>query len=57
VAPQPQTTEKDAEATPSQPIEKPSYKGPSTAWEKEETIPTQETPLPPSEEEKDVLET
>lgn len=33
-----------------------SYKGPSAAWEKDETFPTQETPLPPSEEEQDVLE-
>jgi len=36
---------------------KPSYRGPSAAWEKDETFPVEETPMPPSEEEKDVLET
>lgn len=50
-------TEQVAEPTPTSPIEVPSYKGPSAAWEKDEAIPIQETPAPPSEEEKDVLET
>lgn len=36
-------------------IAEPSYAGPSTAWEKGEDVPLQETPLPPTEEEKDVL--
>ena len=48
---------KAAEPAPIQPMEEPSYKGPSAAWEKEEAILAQETPAPPSEEEKDVLET
>ena len=34
----------------------PSYHGPSAAWEKDESFPSSETPMPPSEEEKDVLE-
>jgi glycogenin glucosyltransferase len=38
-------------------IEEPSYQGPSAAWEKDETFPTYETPMPASEEERDVLET
>jgi glycogenin glucosyltransferase len=38
-------------------IQEPSYHGPSAAWEKDETFPIHETPVPPSEEEKDVLET
>ncbi|RDW83205.1 hypothetical protein BP5796_04696 [Coleophoma crateriformis] len=38
-------------------IEQPSYGGPGASFEKGETFPVQETPLPPSEEEKDVLET
>ncbi|KAI9645892.1 glycogenin glucosyltransferase [Ciborinia camelliae] len=38
-------------------IEEPSYHGPGAAWEKNESYSTRETPLPPSEEEKDVLET
>jgi glycogenin glucosyltransferase len=49
--------EKAAAATTTTPIEEPSYKGPSAAWEKDEAILTQETPAAPSEEEKDVLET
>ncbi|PQE03865.1 glycosyl transferase family 8 protein [Rutstroemia sp. NJR-2017a BBW] len=38
-------------------IEEPAYHGPGAAWEKGEDIPTRGTPLPPSEEEKDVLTT
>ncbi|QSZ30533.1 hypothetical protein DSL72_000087 [Monilinia vaccinii-corymbosi] len=38
-------------------IEEPSYHGPGAAWEKDENYATRETPLLPSEEEKDVLET
>jgi glycogenin glucosyltransferase len=38
-------------------IEEPSYHGPSAAWEKDETFPSQMTEALPSEEEKDVLET
>jgi glycogenin glucosyltransferase len=38
-------------------IEEPSYTGPSAAWEKDETFPISETPLLPTEEEKDVLDT
>lgn len=37
-------------------IEEPSFKGPGAMFEKDETYPTYETPMPPSEEEKDVLE-
>lgn len=36
-------------------VEKPSYGGPSAAWEKDESFLTQETPLPPSEAEQDAL--
>jgi glycogenin glucosyltransferase len=46
-----------SESTPRATIEEPSYHGPSAAWEKDETFPTHETPLPPSEEERDVLDT
>jgi len=46
-----------SESTPRTTIEEPSYHGPSAAWEKDETYPTFETPMPPSEEEKDVLDT
>jgi glycogenin len=35
----------------------PSYTGPGVAWEKGEDLPVQETPMPPSEEERDVLDT
>jgi glycogenin glucosyltransferase len=45
------------DATPRTTIEEPSYHGASAAFEKGETFPTKETPLPPSEEEKDVLDT
>ncbi|EDO04830.1 hypothetical protein SS1G_07313 [Sclerotinia sclerotiorum 1980 UF-70] len=38
-------------------IEEPSYHGPGAMWEKNENYATKETPLLPSEEEKDVLET
>lgn len=38
-------------------IEKPSYHGPGAAWEKDEGFLDHSTVLPPSEEEKDVLET
>ncbi|CAD6442730.1 d851caaf-a344-4b08-81e3-46c807dffdcf [Sclerotinia trifoliorum] len=38
-------------------IEEPSYHGPGATWEKNENYATKETPLLPSEEEKDVLET
>lgn len=38
-------------------IEEPSYHGPGAAWEKNENYATKETPLLPSEEEKDILET
>ncbi|KIN05983.1 glycosyltransferase family 8 protein [Oidiodendron maius Zn] len=48
---------KAVEPAPIQSMEEPSYKGPSAAWEKEEAVLAQETPAPPSEEEKDVLET
>jgi len=40
---------------PSTIIEEPSYTGPGALWEKDETYPQFETPLGPSEEEKDVL--
>lgn len=46
-----------SESTPRSTVEEPSYHGPSAAWEKDETFPAYETPLLPSEEEKDVLET
>lgn len=38
-------------------IEKPSYAGPGAAWEKDEEFPIKETPLGPTEDEEDVLET
>ncbi|KAF7879519.1 hypothetical protein EAF04_000715 [Stromatinia cepivora] len=38
-------------------IEEPSYHGPGAMWEKNENYATKETPLLPSEEEKDALET
>ncbi|TGO14239.1 hypothetical protein BTUL_0056g00480 [Botrytis tulipae] len=38
-------------------IEEPSYHGPGAAWEKDDNYATKETPLLPSEAEKDVLET
>ncbi|KAI9155261.1 glycogenin-2 beta [Paramyrothecium foliicola] len=38
-------------------IPEPSYSGPGAAWEKGEEVPVQQTPLPPSEEEKDVFDT
>ena len=46
-----------SESTSRTTIEEPSYHGPSAAWEKDETFPTHETALPPSEEERDVLDT
>lgn len=39
------------------PIPEPSYHGPGAEWEKGEDYPSHSTVLPPSEEEKDVLET
>jgi glycogenin glucosyltransferase len=56
-APRPPASSSAAEPAPTQPIAEPAYQGPSATWEKDETFPTQETPAPPSEEEKDVLET
>jgi glycogenin glucosyltransferase len=38
-------------------MEKPSFQGPGVMWEKDESYATEETPLGPTEEEKDVLET
>jgi glycogenin glucosyltransferase len=38
-------------------IPEPSYSGPGAAWEKGETVPERETPLLPTEEERDVLDT
>jgi glycogenin glucosyltransferase len=53
-----QTSAADAEAlSESVPMQQPSFQGPGSAWEKDETYLRRETPLPPSEEEKDVLET
>jgi glycogenin len=46
-----------SDSTPQTVFEEPSYHGPSAAWEKGEGFPSQETPVPPTEEEKDVLET
>lgn len=37
-------------------IAEPSYAGPGSAWEKGEDVPLQETPVPPTEEERDALE-
>jgi glycogenin len=56
-APQPPTSGKAAEPEPTPSIEEPSYKEPPATWEKEEAVLTQETPAPPSEEKKDMLET
>ncbi|KAH8595930.1 nucleotide-diphospho-sugar transferase [Bisporella sp. PMI_857] len=53
----PSSSEDNTGLAPSANIEEPSYKGPSAAWEKNEDYTILETPLPPSEEEKDVLET
>ncbi|KAH8652480.1 hypothetical protein BX600DRAFT_386736 [Xylariales sp. PMI_506] len=57
----------DDETTPTQassslaslsaPLVQPSYTGPGAAFEKGEDVPQYETPLPPSEEERDVLDT
>ncbi|KAI5458402.1 hypothetical protein BGZ63DRAFT_426806 [Mariannaea sp. PMI_226] len=38
-------------------ISEPSYSGPGAAWERGEAIPLRETPLLPTEEERDVLDT
>ena len=38
-------------------VERPSYQGPGAAFEKGEDYPTWETPMPPTEEERDILET
>ncbi|KAL8284993.1 hypothetical protein RB601_006566 [Gaeumannomyces tritici] len=38
-------------------IQEPSYHGPSAAWERGEDFPLRETPMPPTEEEMDVLQT
>ncbi|TLD19779.1 hypothetical protein PspLS_09532 [Pyricularia sp. CBS 133598] len=38
-------------------IEQASYNGPGAAWDKGEDIPLRETPMPPTEDELDVLET
>jgi hypothetical protein len=38
-------------------IPEPSFHGPGAAWERDEGYPSQSTALPPSEEEKDVLQT
>lgn len=35
--------------------DQPAYSGPSAAWERDESVLKQETPLPPSEEELDAL--
>jgi glycogenin glucosyltransferase len=45
------------ESRPTITIQEPSYQGSMPSIEKAETSPTHETPLAPSEEEKDVLET
>lgn len=45
------------DSTPRTVFEEPSYHGPSAQWEKDETFPSSEAPMPPSEEEKDVLDT
>jgi glycogenin glucosyltransferase len=57
VAQAPPRTETQTEATPRTQIEEPSYHGPGAMWEKDETFPSQQTPLGASEEEKDALET
>ncbi|KAI6383235.1 hypothetical protein MCOR25_000156 [Pyricularia grisea] len=38
-------------------MEQPSYNGPGAAWDKREDIALRETPMPPTEDELDVLET
>ena len=50
-------TGSETESTPPTIIDEPSYHGPSAAWEKDETFPSHETPMPPSEEERDILDT
>jgi len=52
----PQTAHDKSHATPRTMIAEPAYHGASAAWEKGETYPTFETPMPPSEEEKDILD-
>lgn len=37
-------------------IAEPSYSGPGAAWDKDEQVLTQETPMKPSEEELDALD-
>jgi hypothetical protein len=54
-APRTVTTQEDGRG--SSGIPAPSYGGPGPAFEKGEDIPTFETPMPPTEEERDVLET
>lgn len=53
--------EATSKATPRTTIEEPGsvggYTGPGAAWEKDEEYPVKETPVGPSEEEKDVLDT
>ncbi|KAH6681937.1 nucleotide-diphospho-sugar transferase [Halenospora varia] len=44
-------------STPRTTIQEPSYRGPSAMFEKFESFPIHSTPEPPSEEEKDILET
>ncbi len=45
-----------SESVPRTTMEEPSYHGPGAMWEKDETFPMKETPLGPSEEERDVLD-
>jgi glycogenin len=54
-APRTMVTQEDSGS--SSVIPAPSYRGPGAAFEKGEDIPTFETPMPPTEEERDVLET
>ncbi|KAH7418190.1 nucleotide-diphospho-sugar transferase [Cadophora sp. MPI-SDFR-AT-0126] len=45
-----------SEEVPRTTMEEPSYHGPGAMWEKDEIIPSKETPLGPSEEERDAID-
>ncbi|KAI9735333.1 MAG: glycogenin glucosyltransferase [Claussenomyces sp. TS43310] len=37
-------------------MEQPSFTGPGAMWERDESYPTRETPMPPNEDERDILD-
>ncbi|PVH85107.1 glycosyltransferase family 8 protein [Cadophora sp. DSE1049] len=56
VAQAPPSGRTGSEEVPRTTMEEPSYHGPGAMWEKDETFPSKETPLGPSEEERDVID-